>query len=189
MQPLEGTANDRTIELTIGDEHVSATKTRDLTNGIAALLIAVVVAMLFARLVGILMPRIGQPRVMGEVLAGILLGPTLLGAIAPELEAMLFPSDIIPYIAVVANLGLVFYMFLVGLELDLRQLRGRLTQTLAISNTGVAIPMAFGMLVAVPSTSGWPPKRPSPASPCSWASRCRSPPSPSSPGSSSSGGW
>ena len=55
---------------------------------------------------------------MGEVVAGIALGPTLLGALAPELQAALFPTDIIPALGVVANLGLIFYMFLVGLELD-----------------------------------------------------------------------
>ena len=68
--------------------------------------------------------RIEQPRVMGEVLAGIVLGPTVVGAFLPDLETALFPSDIIPFIGVVAQLGLIFYMFLVGLEVDLSQIRG-----------------------------------------------------------------
>ena len=61
---------------------------------------------------------------MGEVLAGIVLGPTVVGALCAGLEAALFPSDIIPYIGVVAQLGLIFYMFLVGLEVDLSQIKG-----------------------------------------------------------------
>ena len=71
--------------------------------------------------------RIGQPRVMGEVVAGILLGPTLFGALRPSSRRRSSRPDIIPLIGVVANLGLIFYMFLVGLELDPEQLRGRVT--------------------------------------------------------------
>jgi Kef-type K+ transport system membrane component KefB len=99
---------------------------------------------------GAVFARIGQPRVMGEVLAGILLGPTLLGTVAPGVETALFPSDVIPYIGVAANLGLIFYMFLVGLELDANQLKGRVKLALAISNTSLLIPLSLGLLAAVP---------------------------------------
>ena len=66
---------------------------------------------------------------------GILLGPTAFGAIDPGLQATIFSSDIVPYIGVAANLGLVFYMFLIGLEVDFTQLRGRVRMTFAVSNT------------------------------------------------------
>ena len=162
---IAGAAADRSIDLLVasprarirpggpvssGAEHVTATKTRDLTSAIQAFFLAVIVVMLFSRLLGSLMPRISQPRVMGEVLAGILLGPTLLGAISPQLEAALFPSDIVPYIGIAANLGLIFYMFLVGLEIDLTQTRAGISRALAVSNAGVALPMVAGMLVAIP---------------------------------------
>ena len=130
-------------------EHLSATKQRTAENTVVAFFIAIVVVMLFARLCGSLMPRIRQPRVMGEVLAGILLGPTLFGALAPHLQSTIFASDIVPYIGVVANLGLIFYMFLIGLEVDLGQLRGRARMTLAISNTALLVPLMLGMLVAL----------------------------------------
>ena len=84
------------------------------------------------------MPKLGEPRVMGEVLAGIILGPTVFGALFPSIQGELFASDIVPYIGVAANLGLIFYMFLIGLEVDFAQLRGRLGMTLAISNTSLA---------------------------------------------------
>ncbi|TMK42080.1 MAG: hypothetical protein E6G56_02205 [Actinobacteria bacterium] len=132
-------------------EQLTATKVRDPSNAVAAFFIAVVVVMLAARLVGEVAVRIGQPRVMGEVLAGILLGPTVLGAISADAQSALFPSDIVPVLGIAANLGLIFYMFLVGLELDPRQLRVRLPQTFAISNTGVLVPMAAGLLVALPT--------------------------------------
>ena len=87
---------------------------------------------------------------MGEVVAGITLGPTILGAFLPGVQAFFFPTDILPAIGVVANLGLVLYMFLVGLELDPAQLRGRISQAAAISNTSVALPMMLGIAVALP---------------------------------------
>jgi K+:H+ antiporter len=93
---------------------------------------------------------VSQPRVMGEVVAGITLGPTIFGWLAPGLQAELFPADILPAFGIAANLGLVFYMFLVGLELDPKQLKGRVSQAAAISNTSVALPMILGIAVALP---------------------------------------
>jgi Kef-type K+ transport system membrane component KefB len=146
---------DLTISLSMANgaaaEKLAATKQREFTKTIAAFLLAVAIVMLVARLAGAGAVRIGQPRVMGEVVAGIALGPTLFGALAPGAQQSLFPSDVIPFIGVAANLGLIFYMFMIGLELDLSQLRGRLGQTAAISNSGVAIPMIAGIAVALPT--------------------------------------
>jgi Kef-type K+ transport system membrane component KefB len=131
-------------------ERIVASKQRTAEQTVVAFFIAVVIVMLFARLMGSLMPRIGQPRVMGEVLAGLLLGPTLFGAIAPQLQSTIFASDIVPYIGVAANLGLVFFMFLIGLEVDLGQLRGRARMTFVVSNTALLVPLMLGALVALP---------------------------------------
>jgi Kef-type K+ transport system membrane component KefB len=158
VRTVTGQAVNRDLTLTIpaggtaaAPEKVAASKQRDFTKLVAAFFLAVVVVMLFARLIGAAVAHFRQPRVMGEVLAGILLGPTVFGLLFPDLQRALFPSDVIPLIGVAANLGLIFYMFLVGLELDLSQLRGRLAQTAAISNTGVAIPMLAGIAVALPT--------------------------------------
>ena len=153
---VTGVAVARAVTLVLANaagapfDHVQLQLMRDSENLFGAFFLAIGVVMLAAQLGGWLMNRIGQPRVMGEVLTGILLGPTLLGALAPRVESSLFPPDVIPYLTVAANLGLIFYMFLVGLEVDLGALKGRVLQTLAISNTGVAVPMALGLLVAVP---------------------------------------
>jgi Kef-type K+ transport system membrane component KefB/nucleotide-binding universal stress UspA family protein len=151
-----GEAANRSIELTLrapgaeATERVSATLRREPGSLVAHFLVAVAAVMLAARLLGMAALRLRQPRVMGEVLAGIALGPTLLGALSPGVQAELFPQDVVPYIGVVAQLGLVFYMFLVGLEIDLGQLRGRVRQVAAISNASVALPMALGLALAVP---------------------------------------
>ncbi len=157
---LAGTAAGLAIDLTLAPlpgsppaaaaENLVAAKTRTADQLVVAFFIAIVIVMLFARLLGALMPRIGQPRVMGEVLAGILLGPSLFGIIAPHLQASIFAPDIVPIIGVIANLGLIFYMFLIGMEVDLGLLRGRMRTTLAVSNTALALPMSLGLLAAVP---------------------------------------
>jgi len=114
------------------------------------LMLAIAAVLLAARLVGSVIARLSQPRVMGEVLAGILLGPTLLGAVWPEAKDYLFPPDIVPLLSGAAQIGLAFYLFLVGMELDPRVLRERIGQAAFISNTSVAFPMALGFLVAIP---------------------------------------
>jgi Kef-type K+ transport system membrane component KefB len=154
---VAGTAAGRALDLMLTPptaaaalpEHLSATRQRTAEATVVAFFVAVVIVMLFARLCGSLMPKLGQPRVMGEVLAGILLGPTLFGALAPHLQATIFASDIVPYIGVAANLGLIFYMFLIGLEVDLSQLRGRARMTLVVSNTALLVPLMLGMLAAL----------------------------------------
>ena len=114
------------------------------------LMLAIAVVLLAARVVGAVTGRLGQPRVMGEVLAGILLGPTLLGVVWPAAKGYFFPADIVPLLSGAAQIGLAFYLFLVGMELDPRALRGRAGQAAFISNTSVAFPMGLGFLVALP---------------------------------------
>jgi len=126
----------------------TSSHTNEQTFGRLTLAIALVI--LAARLVRALIGRIGQPPVMGEVLAGILLGPTLLGAVWPSLQHYLFPSFVVPLLTGAADIGLAFYMFLVGLELDPRQLRGRLSHAAAISNASVVLPLGLGIALALP---------------------------------------
>ena len=125
-------------------------KKRTSEETFGRLMLAIAAVLLAARLVGTLVARLSQPRVMGEVLAGILLGPTLLGAIWPSAMGYLFPADIVPLLSAAAQIGLAFYLFLVGMELDPRLLRNRISQAAFISNTSVAFPMALGFLVALP---------------------------------------
>ena len=133
-----------------GEKFTAAKQRESFGKTVAAFFIAAALVMLVARLFGTLAVRISQPRVMGEVVAGIALGPSLFGWVAPGLQATLFPSDILPAFGVAAYLGLIFYMFLVGLEVDLSQLRGRISQATAISNTSVALPMILGLAIALP---------------------------------------
>lgn len=109
-----------------------------------SVLVALTVIMVTARLVGALFKRLHQPAVIGEVVGGILLGPSLLGRLSPEAAAVLLPAEAAPFLGVIAQLGVILYMFLVGLELDLRVLRSRVAITVAISVTSIIVPFALG---------------------------------------------
>ena len=115
-----------------------------------SLLIAQVATILIvARLIGWLFRRFHQPRVVGEMVAGILLGPTLLGWAAPGVSAALFPPASMGYLNALSQMGLLLFMFLVGLELDLEQLRklGRVATTTSLAS--ITAPFILGFLLAI----------------------------------------
>lgn len=112
-------------------------------------LIALVVVIVAARLVGSLFAFLGQPPVVGEILAGILLGPSLLGRVAPALSAYLLPTTVAPILGILSQVGVILYMFLVGLELDPTLLRKRGEATLAISHASIITPFLLGALLSL----------------------------------------
>lgn len=92
---------------------------------------------------------LGQPRVIGEVVAGILLGPSLLGRVAPEAMSWLLPQAILPSLGVIAQLGVILFMFLVGLELNAELLRDRVHKTVVIAHAGIVTPFLMGAGLAL----------------------------------------
>jgi len=116
---------------------------------LAQVLLALVVVIVVARVFGAVLQRIAQPRVIGEMIAGILLGPSLLGRLAPGISAQLFPPAILPFLSVIAQIGVILYMFLVGVGLDTKQLRERLAISIAISQASIAAPFLLGSALAL----------------------------------------
>ncbi|MEB3165353.1 MAG: cation:proton antiporter [Cyanobacteriota bacterium] len=117
-------------------------------DGITTALVAVAVIMLVAQALGGLLERVGQPRVIGEILGGIALGPSLLGAMAPGLAASLFGPAVRPQLDLLGQLGLALFMFLIGLELNPALLRGRLPMASRITAVGIALPLVLGVGLA-----------------------------------------
>jgi Kef-type K+ transport system membrane component KefB len=106
------------------------------------------VILLVCRGVGQLIARVGQPKVVGEMIAGVLLGPSLLGLIEPTLQAAIFPGSSLPVMAVVSQVGLVLYMFIVGTHLQREFIRDAFRGAMLISMAGVIAPFALGAALA-----------------------------------------
>ncbi len=113
------------------------------------LLVQIGVILVAARVVGLLFRFIRQPQVVGEMVAGILLGPSLLGWVAPELSAQLFPAASLGFLNSISQVGLLIFMFLVGVELDPRLLRGKSHTALVTSHASIVAPFFLGALVSL----------------------------------------
>ena len=113
------------------------------------LLLALAAVVVVGRLFGRLLARFGQPPVMGDIVAGIVLGPSLLGLAAPAVSFYILPPPVAPYLSVVAQLGVIIYMFLIGLELNPAVIRGQVRATVATALASVAVPFVLGAVLAV----------------------------------------
>jgi Kef-type K+ transport system membrane component KefB len=122
---------------------------RQQVDTLLHVLMALAVVIITARLLGALFKHLGQPPVIGEVIAGILLGPSFLGLVAPGVSAYLLPPLVAPYFSVLAQVGVILYMFLVGLHLDTTILRQGTHVTIAISHASITAPFLLGAGLAL----------------------------------------
>ena len=116
--------------------------------GLLALVVEVLAILVAARIAGSVFRRIGQPSVVGEMVAGVVLGPSVLGILAPEFSAVVLPPAGLPYLNVLSQLGLIMFMFLVGLSLDPGELRHRGRAAILISHVSIALPVFLGVALS-----------------------------------------
>lgn len=120
----------------------------NLTHPLAILLAQIVTIVFVARLFGELCKKIGQPMVIGEILAGIVLGPSLVGTYFPEFSNLLFPDASLGNLQFLSQIGLILFMFVVGMELDLKVLQNKAKEAVVISHASIVIPFTLGMVLA-----------------------------------------
>src|SRR5579863_6554579 len=121
-------------------EHFAQRPPTESAGVMTHVLLALVVIIISARALGSLFQRFNQPPVIGEMIAGILLGPSLLGRVLPSVSAHLLPNQIAPYLSVIANVGVILYMFLVGVELNTTLLSDRTHASVATSHASIIVP-------------------------------------------------
>jgi Kef-type K+ transport system membrane component KefB len=133
----------------IGNNIFGSAASRATQGDLLHVLLALVVVIATARAMGYVFRSANQPPVVGEILAGIVLGPSLLGRLVPGAEGYLFPAMVGPYLNIIAQVGVILYMFLVGLELDPALLRKRGHTTVAISHASIVAPFLMGAAIAL----------------------------------------
>ncbi|MFA9190552.1 cation:proton antiporter [Flavobacterium sp. FZUC8N2.13] len=111
-----------------------------------AILLAQIVMIVFtARIFGWFFKKIGQPTVIGEIIAGIVLGPSLVGMYFPEFSAALFPVESLGNLKFLSQIGLILFMFVIGMELDIKVLKNKASEAVVISHASIVFPFALGI--------------------------------------------
>jgi Kef-type K+ transport system membrane component KefB len=122
--------------------------THNLQHPLAILLAQIITIILVARFFGWVCRKIGQPTVIGEMIAGIVLGPSLIGMHFPEFSAMLFPKESLGNLQFLSQIGLILFMFVIGMELDLKALKNKAHDAVVISHASIIIPFSLGLGLA-----------------------------------------
>lgn len=117
----------------------------NLEHPLAILLVQIVIIIFVARFFGWVSKKIGQPTVIGEIVAGIVLGPSLLGIYFPQFSGHLFPAASLGNLQFLSQIGLILFMFVIGMELDLKVLKNKAQDAIVISHASIIIPFTLGM--------------------------------------------
>ena len=112
------------------------------------LLLQIITILLVSKLFGLAIAKIGQPSVVGEMIAGIFLGPSLMGLVFPQFSQFLFPKDSLATLQFLSQIGLAFFMFIIGMELDSSKLKNKAQSALVISHASIIFPYFLGVLSA-----------------------------------------
>lgn len=117
----------------------------NFNDPLAILLAQIVMIILTARVFGWFFQKIGQPTVIGEIIAGIVLGPSLVGMYFPEFSAALFPEESLGNLKFLSQIGLILFMFVIGMELDVKVLKNKASEAIVISHASIIFPFAMGI--------------------------------------------
>lgn len=120
----------------------------NLHHSIGLLVLQIIAIIIVSRLFGWIFKKIGQPMVIGEILAGIVLGPSLLGLYFPDVSNFIFPTQSLGNLSILSQIGLILFMFVIGMELNLKVLKTKAHEAVVISHASIIIPFALGVGLA-----------------------------------------
>lgn len=121
---------------------------KNVVHPLSILLLQIISIIVVSRIFGFLFHKIGQPTVIGEIVAGIVLGPSLMGLFLPEVSLFLFASESLPNLQFLSQVGLILFMYVIGMELDLKILRNQANDAVVISHASIVVPYFLGMGLA-----------------------------------------
>ena len=139
-------APEAVARATVADEGSWA---RHLSSPLGLFLLQLLVLLLVAKGAGALLKRFGQPAVIGEMAAGLMMGPLVLGSLLPQLHGALFPAASLAPLGLLSQLGVLMFLLVAGAELDLAALRGRRRFAFTVSHAGIAVPFMLGVALAI----------------------------------------
>jgi Kef-type K+ transport system membrane component KefB len=142
--PVENGADPNRTSFQLFEESFS----HNLVHPLAILILQIISIIVVSRIFGYLFNKIGQPTVIGEIIAGIVLGPSIVGYFFPEVSGFLFPTESLPNLQFLSQVGLILFMYVIGMELDLKILRNQAHDAVVISHASIVIPYFFGMGLA-----------------------------------------
>jgi Kef-type K+ transport system membrane component KefB len=131
-----------------GLRHFSRVTIQNFSNPLPVLLLQIITIVAVARIFGFLCKKIGQPSVIGEIIAGIILGPSVLGLFLPGMSSFLFPPESMIGLQFFSQIGLILFMFIVGMDVDLKILGNKAPEAFVVSHASIIIPFTLGMVLA-----------------------------------------
>jgi Kef-type K+ transport system membrane component KefB len=136
------------IQNSAGDITFAEQFVQSLHHPLAILILQIISIIVVSRIFGYLFNKIHQPTVIGEIVAGIFLGPSVLGVFFPEISAFMFPVQSLGNLQFLSQIGLIFFMFIIGMELDLKIIRNKAHAAVVISHSSIIFPYLLGVILA-----------------------------------------
>jgi Kef-type K+ transport system membrane component KefB len=120
----------------------------NIKSPLSLLLLQIIIVLFVSRIFGVVATKIGQPSVVGEIVAGIFLGPSIIGMFFPEFSDFLFPKDSLKALQFLSQIGLAFFMFIIGMELDLSKIKDKTHDAVVVSHASIIFPYFLGLLLS-----------------------------------------
>lgn len=149
LQPYFSSHPSNGLSQVFSNDLIFSSIKQHLHYPLSILLLQIIIILAVSRTFAFLFTKLGQPPVMGEIIAGIALGPSLLGWILPEVSHFVFPQDSLQPLQFLSQIGLLFFMFIIGMELDVMAFKRRLQQSVIVSHTGIFISFFIGTLTGL----------------------------------------